>query len=172
MTWVAYGVLAVSLLWASVVDARERIVPNGAVVLGVASWALVSLGGFASTGGLSGLFEGLIGGAALGGFSLVSALALDKITGQMSLGGGDVKLLFVSGLHLGVCLGLAAIFLACVLALVWQAGRCVARWAFRRAHVRASCSAKETSLNTFPFAPFISAATALVLTASLSGAVF
>lgn len=64
---------------------------------------------------------------ALGAFGvpvalLLLSLAMDRLLGKETLGGGDLKLLFVLGLYLSWLEMLLLLFLACVLALGWAAG--------------------------------------------------
>lgn len=64
---------------------------------------------------------------ALGAFSvslplLLLSLVMDALLKKDTLGGGDIKLLFVLGLYLGWLEMLLLLVLACVLALVWAAG--------------------------------------------------
>lgn len=64
---------------------------------------------------------------ALGAFSvslplLLLSLAMDALLKKDTLGGGDIKLLFVLGLYLSWLEMLLLLILACVLALLWAAG--------------------------------------------------
>ena len=64
---------------------------------------------------------------ALGAFSvslplLLLSLVMDALLKKDTLGGGDIKLLFVLGLYLSWLEMLLLLVLACVLALVWAAG--------------------------------------------------
>lgn len=64
---------------------------------------------------------------ALGAFSvslplLLLSLAMDRLLKKDTLGGGDIKLLFVLGLYFCWLEMLLLLILACVLALVWAAG--------------------------------------------------
>lgn len=128
------------LLWASVVDARNRVIPNAAVAAGIAAWCVtVALGAFASAGGI---VMRLVEGLAVSAFALACSLVLDRFTGASSLGGGDVKLLFPMGLFVGAEMGLATLGLACAFSAVYCAMR----------------SFMKSPISTFPFAPFLSLA--------------
>ena len=64
---------------------------------------------------------------ALGAFSvslplLLLSLVMDALLKKDTLGGGDIKLLFVLGLYLSWLEMLLLLALACVLALLWAAG--------------------------------------------------
>ena len=63
------------------------------------------------------MVHGLVGAAVLGGGSLLLAWAFERVRGGASFGGGDVKLLFVLGLYLGVSGGLVCLLVACLAAL-------------------------------------------------------
>lgn len=88
--------------------------------------------------------DGLAGGLLLGGGMLVLSLVFDKVLGKESLGGGDVKLLFVVGLFTGIPLGLVVLMASCIIGLA-----CAALMRARAAQ--------------FPFGPSIALATILCL---------
>lgn len=136
------GVLA----WASVVDIRRRIIPNAAVVAGIAAWcASVALSiPFADVSFVAGRAAQAF---LVSGFALACSLVLDRFAGASSLGGGDVKLLFPIGLFVGAETGLAVLGIACLLALAWCALRFSAKF----------------PVSTFPFAPFLSYAFVLIV---------
>lgn len=69
---------------------------------------------------LARLKQGVIGGAIYGGGMLALSLLLDFALGRESLGGGDVKLLFVLGLFLGPWKGLLMLILACLFGLAYH----------------------------------------------------
>ena len=169
----AYCALACVLLGLSLMDLDTMTIPNGFVLAGVVIW-LLQVVGFAALelGGQAGwiyslgqtpaalqvnLFpalgdsaalalNGLVGGFAMGGGMLVLSLVFDALAKQQSLGGGDVKLLFVTGLFLGLPLSLLNLILACILGLAF-------------AFVR-RCQGKQ---GAFPFGPAISLATLITL---------
>ncbi len=64
------------------------------------------------------LLAGLIGGLAIGGGMLVLSLLFDHILGKESMGGGDIKLFFMTSLYMGTMLGLFSLILSCVVGLV------------------------------------------------------
>lgn len=88
--------------------------------------------------------DGLVGGLLLGGGMLALSLVFDSVLGKESLGGGDVKLLFVVGLFTGAPLGLVMLMVACVIGLL-----CAALLKARSAH--------------FPFGPSIALAAVVCL---------
>ncbi|MEQ3363510.1 prepilin peptidase [Raoultibacter massiliensis] len=128
----AYAVLACILCGVTLVDADTYTIPNGFVIAGLATWAAtvwfmsVPSQGFGpgtifaaqlGEGFLAVLADGVAGGVLLGGGILAFSLLFEQVTKRDSLGGGDVKLLFVAGLFLGLPLGLFSLLLACFIGL-------------------------------------------------------
>lgn len=135
-------VLLACLFCLSLTDWDACIVPDGCLLIAALSWALTApfLGETWAWAG-----KRLLAAVVFGGGMLLLSLAMDKITGRDTLGGGDIKLFAVTGLYLGLLGGLFALILSCVLGLVCA----------RLLH-RARGEA-------FPFAPSIAAATAAML---------
>ncbi len=77
---------------------------------------------------------------------LLLSLAMDFLLKKETMGGGDIKLLFVLGLYLDWAEMLLLLFVGCVLALAWALG------AKRKSH----------SQGEIPFGPFLSAAWLIV----------
>lgn len=104
---------------ACVFDLRERRIPNELTALMAILWcglcAVLFIVDPSSAQAL--VAHGLAGAAGLGGGSLLMARLFECACGRASLGGGDVKLLFVLGLYLGVFGGLACLLVACVAAV-------------------------------------------------------
>lgn len=69
------------------------------------------------------LIWGFGGGIAVAAGMLMISLVMDKILKKESLGGGDIKLVFVSGLYLGSLGNLFMLILACILGLMMVAIR-------------------------------------------------
>ncbi len=69
------------------------------------------------------LTQGLRGAAAIGGSMLILSWCADRLTGHDALGGGDIKLFMVLGLHFGIQKGTVAIAIACLLGLIFCAVR-------------------------------------------------
>ena len=65
------------------------------------------------------LVDGLLGGVGVGGGLLLLSLYMDKRMKRETLGGGDVKLLFLTGLFFGWKGNLLCLVLACVVGIVW-----------------------------------------------------
>lgn len=86
----------------------------------------------------------------LGAFSvslplLILSLVMDHLLQKETMGGGDIKLLFVLGLYLNWMEMVLLLFLGCVLALAWALG-----------------TGKGRSPKEIPFGPFLSAAWLIV----------
>ncbi|MBQ3106784.1 MAG: prepilin peptidase, partial [Eggerthellaceae bacterium] len=123
---------------AALIDLRTMRIPNKLVIALLALWAvrtavmtwILPALNHAASGSLSSerlllgsiLFGGgVAGGLVLGGGTLLTALAFEKITRRPSFGGGDIKLLFAVGLWLGIGRGLACLLIACATSLVLAA---------------------------------------------------
>ena len=64
------------------------------------------------------LLSGVIGGFAIGGGMLLLSLLFDHVLGRESMGGGDIKLFFMTSLYLGLLQGLFSLILSCIVGLV------------------------------------------------------
>lgn len=168
----SFALFLVLLAWASVIDLRERRIPNKLVAAMAVLWLAVcvllaamaaacSAGAFGSgvqigdaalvasaammrvpPFGLT-LGDGLVGALVLGGGSLAVSIVFERLAHRPSMGGGDIKLLAAVGLFLGWERGLWCLFAACLIVLVMQmASR------FRE-------GGKGIASQTFPFAPAI-----------------
>lgn len=104
----------------SLVDLEIFEIPDGTVLLPVVAW-VVTLPFLQP--GWSDILLHIMAGLLFGIGFLVVSLALDKILQKESLGGGDIKLFFVTGLYLGTVAGLFSVILAAVLGLVFAKGK-------------------------------------------------
>ena len=111
---VMWLILAALLLLLSLIDGKEHLLPDK-LLLAAAVNRVVFL--FLLGQPLPETLKTM----ALG--SLGIALVMDKVLGRESLGGGDIKLLFVLGLYLSLLEMLLLLVAACLLALVWALGR-------------------------------------------------
>ena len=152
------------LLGLSLVDLESFIIPNGFIVAGIAVWAAsIAFWELPAQGmGVGSLFatlpgaplaalvaDGLLGGLAIGGGLLLFSIAFEALTGKVGLGGGDVKLLFMAGLYLGLAASALNLLIACVLGLLFNLV-----WARRGS----SEDGETPAPKAFPFGPAISAA--------------
>lgn len=102
------------LLAASLVDLEIGELPDGLTAAALAGWAVLAL---PDPDRWALLLRGLAGALALFLPMLGLVLLLDKLLGRETMGGGDLKLLFVLGAYFGWQQGLLLLILACVLGL-------------------------------------------------------
>ena len=133
------------LLCLSLTDLETMIIPNGCLIVAAAAW-LAALPFVGATWRV--ILNCVIAAALFGGGVLLLSLLLDRILKKESLGGGDVKLLAVTGLYLGIAGSLFQLILACVLGLLFALLR-------RRAVSEGG--------GQFPFGPSIAAAACVIL---------
>lgn len=86
------------LLIVSLTDLHSWIIPDRLHVAGVLVFLATTV---FMPDPLHNILRGLLLGIALGGGMLVLSLLFDRLTGKESLGGGDIKLFFMTGLYLG-----------------------------------------------------------------------
>ena len=141
------------LLWASVLlacsfaDLEGYIIPDGLIIAG----ALLRVPFILLSGAIGReLLFSLIGGILIPGVLLVVVLIFEKLVGREAMGGGDIKLLFVTGLYLGWAKNFLALLLACVLGIVFGLATQKAR-------------EKNEDAAIFPFGPSIALAAWLAL---------
>ena len=131
-----YIILCCILMGLSLVDLDTYLIPNRFILSGILLWTVTAIliglrDAAADAGTLSGaalltaigsqLLRGLIGGLAIGGGILILSLIFDKVSGKEGMGGGDIKLLFVTGLFLGLAGGFLCLMVACVIGLLFVA---------------------------------------------------
>ncbi len=100
----------------SLCDLNTYEIPDGFIIFGCIWWLLFKI--------IRGFSFKLIGLSILSAFIvsfavLLISLIMDKILGNETLGGGDVKLLFLCGLYLNLIGSIFNIFLACIMGLVF-----------------------------------------------------
>jgi len=108
--------LSVALLGLSLVDLEIQEIPDGFIIYGIALWALM-LPLMAEP--VKALWQGLLSGVLIGGGILLVSLVMDKVLKKESLGGGDVKLLFMVSLYMSPIAALINLVLACVVGLLF-----------------------------------------------------
>ncbi len=64
------------------------------------------------------LLAGVTGAFAIGGGMLFLSLLFDRLLGKESMGGGDIKLFFMTSLYLGLAQGVFSLILSCIVGLV------------------------------------------------------
>ena len=130
-------VLFCILLALSLVDFEIYEIPNGLIAAGIvwylaSSWTAgrrLNLMGMTtsilkqgewlsfSDWGMN-LLAGVTGGLAIGGGMLLLSLLFDHLLGKESMGGGDIKLFFMTSLYLGLLQGIFSLILSCIVGLV------------------------------------------------------
>lgn len=108
--------LACVLLACAFADLEGYIIPDRFIAAGVVLFAVTLL---IEPEPLRCLTDGLIGGVTVAGGLLLLSLYMDKRMKRETLGGGDIKLLFLTGLFFGWKGNLLCLVLACVVGIVW-----------------------------------------------------
>lgn len=112
--------LTCALLGLSIVDLDKYEIPDGYIIFSIVWWAAgMTVEYFTGVSVLARIKSGLIGGIAIAGGLLLISLVMDKLLKKESMGGGDIKLLFVMGLYLGGMNGLFSLVLACIIGLLF-----------------------------------------------------
>ncbi len=107
-------VLACVLLGASLADLEGMLIPDRFILLGVAGGLVFPL---LTPDRWQALLQAVIGGISVAGALLLWVLVSEKLTGRELMGGGDIKLLLVTGLYLGWMGNFLCLILACVIGI-------------------------------------------------------
>ncbi len=126
------------LLGLSVVDLACYVIPDGFIAAGILLW-IVTIPFYGSSW-MEEAVQGLCAGILVFGMMLCVSFLFDRLTGKESLGGGDIKLFFMTGLFLKPVRTAAALLLSCLIGL---------------------CSAVILQKRKIPFGPSISIAACL-----------
>ena len=124
-------------------DLEDMLIPDGCHIAAASGW--VAALPFTFTG-LAATRCCVLAALVFGGGLLLISLAMDRLLGRDSLGGGDIKLFAVVGLYLGFVGTLFAVMIACVVGLALHA-----------------LSGRRGGGRAFPFGPSIALAAALML---------
>ncbi len=100
------------LLAASLADLEGMIIPDRFILIGLASGLAFPI----FTGGLA---QAVIGGVSVAGVLLIVVLIFEKVMKKEAMGGGDIKLLAVTGLHLGWMCNILCVLLACIFGIIF-----------------------------------------------------
>lgn len=114
---VEYMILTCILLGLSLVDLNIYEIPNRFIIVGIVNW-IAFLPLIPSTIGQ--VKNGLLGGFLIAGSLMILSIVFDKLTGKESLGGGDIKLFFMTGLYMGMLESLFCLILSCILGIVFS----------------------------------------------------
>lgn len=105
-------IFASLLLASSFADLEGYIIPDRFILAGIC----VRLAFFFILGeGVGAAVDALLGGFAVGGGLLLVVLLYEKLMKKDAMGGGDIKLLFLTGLFLGWKENLLCLLLACII---------------------------------------------------------
>ena len=108
--------LCVILMGLSLVDLDSYIIPDGFIVAGIINWLVSIL--FVSDR-WNYFKSGIIGGLSIAGTILIISLIMDHVLKKESLGGGDIKLLFMICLYTGTLQGFILLFVSCLIGLLF-----------------------------------------------------
>lgn len=164
--------ILVSILFVlSICDLYAFIIPDRFILAGIVNYAMFSTYEILFTGESPKiLLDGLIGGLSVSLPVLLLSLAADWLLRRDTMGGGDIKLLFMTGLYFDWKLNLFALVCACfigvIFALCWRALK-------SRRTGRHNCpappeneaQASEENDGAFPFGASISAAVVITILA-------
>ena len=114
-----YPVFSLILLGVALTDLESYEIPDCFHVAAILWWCVGALITEKPLG--SYIISGLSGGILIAGGMLAVSLVFDRLLGRESLGGGDVKLFFVTGLYLGLAVNLLNVIVSCLLALILAA---------------------------------------------------
>lgn len=100
----------------SVTDIYEQMIPDSALLVAIVIRILyfILVEGFQWKGLLGLLVDGLAISLPL----LLLVLIMEKILHKEAMGGGDIKLLFVTGMYIGWAQNFLAIFFACIIGII------------------------------------------------------
>ena len=142
----------------SLVDLEIYEIPDGALLAAALVWLLY---GLIFEKPAEELFPGLLAGFLIAGAVLLLSLVMDKVLHRESMGGGDIKLIFVCCLYLGLAAGLFMLILSCIFGLIAAAA------GKRKGNSPADNQQNEgdaVPYGAFPFGPSISLAAWFMLT--------
>ncbi len=153
------------LLGLSLIDLETYTIPNGYIIAGILAWATtfagytidptsVGLGSlmlaFTPSPFVAVLLDSLLGAFIVAGALWGLAVIFDKAIGRQSLGGGDIKLVFMVGLFLGVAASVLNLIVACIIGILF-------------ALVTQKSREGMEDPRAFPFGPSIAVATWITL---------
>ena len=106
-------IFASCLFCLSLVDLDTQIIPDRFILIPlIARCAELLL-----TAGLRGLLSGILPGIIIAGSVLILSLIMDKVLKKDTMGGGDIKLLFLIGTFLSLPACLLMVMIACVVGI-------------------------------------------------------
>ena len=113
-----YSLFACVLLACSFADLEGYIIPDRFIIFGAAVRVVFVL---LDEDIVPTAVDSAIGGVGIALVLLLVVLAVEKFMGREAMGGGDIKLIFVTGLYLGWKRNILCLILACVLGVMMYA---------------------------------------------------
>ena len=138
-------IFLVVLFVLTLTDIDDMIIPDGCHIVAVIAWIAAEPFLF---DGWKGVVSHVAAALIYGGGLLAVSLILDRIMGRDTLGGGDIKLIAVTGLYLGMIGNLFTLMLSCIMGLLFNA-------IIKRS--------SDDGDRAFPFGPWIAGAAAIML---------
>ena len=113
-----YAILGIVLLVVSIIDYYFYVIPDKLLAAALVLYVLLSVlaGDSVLETGSCLILQGLLAAIPL----LLFVLLADTITGMETMGFGDIKLFYVLGVYLGAAKACLTLFLACIVALIWN----------------------------------------------------
>ena len=110
-----YVIFACLLMVCSFADLEGRIIPDRFIITGL----VVRIVFFVILDcPVKVAIDDLIGGVGIAALLLVIVLLFEKLRGIEAMGGGDIKLIFMTGIFLGWKANLLCLFIACIIGIV------------------------------------------------------
>ena len=109
-------ILSSLMLIIAFTDLEGYIIPDRFILAGI---VVVFLSLFLAADFTSALIKALLGAFPLALALLLVVVAVEKILNREAMGGGDIKLLFLTGLSLGWQLNLLCLFFACIFGIIF-----------------------------------------------------
>lgn len=154
---IAYGGLACLLMAATLTDLSSLTIPNE-LVLAACTWWLVTA--WTMPDPVAQAIDGATGALCIGGGLWAFSALYGAIAKRPSLGGGDVKLLFATGLYVGLAGSVLNLLLSCTLSILFAIARLIARAARREGNLAAPGGALAEGI---AFGPAIALSTTALL---------
>lgn len=134
----------------TVTDIYEQIIPDSALIVAIVVKLVFVI--IDKSFSVKTLLALLIDGLAVSVPLLILVLIMEKILKKEAMGGGDIKLIFVTGLYLGWARNILALFFACIIGIVTAS-----------IQQQSTQNEEEEESFYFPFGPSIAMAAVLVL---------
>ena len=103
----------------SLVDLESYIIPDSCLIIAATAWVAAIPFEYEKYGTLMGIGTHVLSAFVYGGGVLAISLLMDIVLKKESLGGGDIKLIAVMGLYLGMDASLFAMLISCILGLIF-----------------------------------------------------